>query len=297
MNEYGEDMNEYGEVLERVSLKDYNTYKIGGIAKYIVKPYYLDNLIKLIDYLNDKNIKYFVLGSGSNVILPDEDYDGCIILLSNLRCIGIENNTVTVEAGISLNLLIMSLIDSNLGGLENLYGIPGTLGGAIRGNAGCHGSEISDTIESVTYLENGNINTVTKSECEFSYRNSLFKNSNNKIILSAEFKLSSGNKEEMLEIIKNHQRKRLDSQPLNYPNAGSVFKNPKGEFAGKLIEDLGLKGYHIGDAYISEKHANFIVNKGNATSKDIISLIQYIKNKVNQNYNIELELEQEIIKF
>lgn len=290
-------MNEYGEVLENVNLKDYNSYKIGGRAKYIVKPYNLDNLIKLISYLNDNNMNYFVLGGGSNVILPDEDYDGCIILLSNLRGIGIDNDIVKVESGISLNLLIMTLIDNNLSGLENLYGIPGTLGGAIRGNAGCHGSEISDTIVSVIYLEDGKINTITKNDCKFSYRNSLFKNDKNKIILGTEFKLVSGNKEEMLEIIKEHQRKRIDSQPLNYPNAGSVFKNPKSEFAGKLIEELGLKGYNIGDAYISEKHANFIVNKGNATSKDIISLIKYVQNEVMKNYNIELELEQEIIKF
>ena len=290
-------MNEYGEVLENVSLKNYNTYKIGGIAKFLVKPFDIDNLIKLIHYLNDNNLKYLVLGSGSNIILPDEDYDGCIILLSILRGIDIVNNVVSVEAGISLNLLIMTLINNSLGGLENLYGIPGTLGGAIRGNAGCHGSMISDYIENVTYLENGEIKTITKEECNFIYRNSIFKNDFKKIILSATFKLENKDKSIMNNIIKENQKKRLNTQPLEYPNAGSVFRNPINIPAGKLIEDSGLMNYHINDAYVSDKHANFIINKGNATSKDILELIDQIKLTVKERFDIELVLEQEIIKY
>ena len=290
-------MKEYGEVLENVSLKNYNTYKIGGKVKYVIKPYNVDKLKELLTYINNHNIKYFILGSGSNVILPDDDFDGVLIILSNINNINIKDNIVSVESGINLNKFIMTLVDNNLSGLENIYGIPGTLGGAIRGNAGCHGSEISDCLLNVTYLEDNNIKQIDKNDCMFDYRNSIFKNNKNKIILSAEFKLNNGNKDNMMEIIKNNQKKRLDSQPLNYPNAGSVFKNPEGTYAGKLIEDLGLKNYHINDAYVSDKHANFIINKGNANSKDIIDLINYIKNKVKENNNIDLELEQEIIKY
>ena len=290
-------MDTYGEVLNNVSLKEYNTYKIGGKAKYVIKPYDVNNLIELIKYLEDIDLHYIILGSGSNVILPDENFDGALVLLNNLNNIKIDNNTVIVEAGINLNGFITNMINNNFCGLEDLYGIPGTLGGAINGNAGCHGSEISDHLISVTYLENGIIKKITKKECGFSYRNSIFKNDNKKIIMSAEFMFENGDKENMNTIIKHHQKQRLESQPLNYPNAGSVFKNPEGTYAGKLIEELGLKNYHINDAYISEKHANFIVNKGNATSKDIINLIKYIKEQVKEKYNIGVELEQRIIKY
>ena len=290
-------MKQYGELLENVSLKNYNTYKIGGNAKYMMKPYNVDSLIDLINYLNQENIKYFILGSGSNVILPDEDFDGCIIILSNMNEVLIDSNKVKAFCGVNMNKFINTLIESNLGGLENLYGIPGTLGGAIHGNAGSHGSSISDYLCDVTYLEDNEVKVINKENCKFSTRNSTFKYDKNKILLSANFTLFKKDKEEMNEIIKNNQQKRLKSQPLEYPNAGSVFKNPEGYFAGKLIEDAGLMNYHINDAYVSDKHANFIINKKNATSKDIIELVNYIKKVVKEKYNIELELEQEIIKY
>ena len=290
-------MNEFGEVLNNISLKDYNTYKIGGNTKYLVKPFNVQALIELIKYLNNNNIKYFVLGGGSNVILPDEDYDGCVILLSNINNVTINDFVVNVEAGINLNKFIMELVNNNLSGLENLYGIPGTLGGAIIGNAGCHGSEISELLISVTYLENDIIKTMKKEECKYSYRNSIFKGNKNIIVLSAIFNLKKGNKEEMLNIMKENQQKRINSQPLEYPNAGSVFKNPKDNYAGKLISDANLKDFHINDAYISNKHANFIINKGNATSHDIIELINQVKKEIKEKNHIDLELEQEIINY
>ncbi len=290
-------MNEFGEVLENVDLKDYNTYKIGGKSKYIVKPYNVEKLINLINYCKENKIKYFILGKGSNVILPDEDYNGVVILLVNLKKYNIKDNIVTVESGISLNNFIINLINNNLGGLENLIGIPGTLGGAIVQNAGCYGTNISDYLESVTYLENNEIKTINKLECKFGYRDSIFKSNKEKIILSATFKLNYKDKSDMLNIVKENNLKRKNSQPLEYPNAGSVFRNPEYMAAGKLIDDLGLKNYHVNDAYVSNKHANFIVNKGNASSKDIIDLINYIKLEIKKKYNIELILEQEIIKY
>lgn len=290
-------MKEYGEVLESVDLKDYNTYRIGGIAKYIVKPFNIENLKKLINYLNKESIKYLVLGKGSNVILPDENYDGAIILLDNLNNININNNLVEVEAGIILSQFINKIIDEELGGLENLFGIPGTLGGAIVSNVGCYGNTISDYLESLTYLENNEIKTIKKEQCDFDYRNSIFKHDKNKIILSAKFKLYNSNKNIMRECVKENLTKRKNTQPLEYPNAGSVFRNLETVAAGKLIDDLGLKNYNVNGAYISEKHANFIINKDNAKSKDIVKLIEIIRDLVKQKYEFELILEQEIVKY
>ncbi len=290
-------MNLYGEVLENVSLKDYNTYKIGGKTRYLVKPYNIDSLKELLIYIKNNNLKYIIIGNGSNIILPDSDYDGVVILLSKLNEIKINENTVNAFCGVSLTYFVNELVKNNLGGLESLSGIPGTLGGAIFNNAGCYGQTISDKLNSVTYLENGEIKTINKEECNFSYRDSMFKQKKNFIILSAKFKLDYKNKKEMLNVIKENMIKRNTSQPLNYPNAGSVFRNPIGYSAGKLIEDAGLKNYHINGAYVSDKHVNFIINKDNASSEDIIELIEYIQKEISEKYNIKLKLEQEIIKY
>lgn len=290
-------MNLYGEVLENVSLKDYNTYKIGGKTRYLVKPYNIDSLKELLIYIKNNTLKYIIIGNGSNIILPDSDYDGVVILLSKLNEIKINENTINAFCGVSLTYFVNELVKNNLGGLESLSGIPGTLGGAIVNNAGCYGQTISDKLNSVTYLENGEIKTINKEECNFSYRDSIFKKNKNFIILSAKFILDYKNKEEMLNIIKENMIKRNTSQPLNYPNAGSVFRNPIGYSAGNLIEDAGLKNYHINGAYVSDKHANFIINKDNASSEDIIELIEYIQKEISEKYNIKLKLEQEIIKY
>lgn len=290
-------MRDYGEVLENVSLKDFNTYKVGGNVRYVVKVSSVGKLVELIKYLKDNKIKYIVLGRGSNVILPDDDFDGVLILLDNLNKVSILDNFVDVEVGINLSAFIMDLINNNLGGLENLCGIPGTLGGAIVGNAGCFGSEISDYLVDITYLENGEVHTISKDECKFSYRDSIFKGDKEKIIVSCRFKLVSANKDEMLEVVKNNSLKRKNNQPLEYPNAGSVFRNLETVSAGKLIDDLGLKGYSVNGAFVSNKHANFIINKDNAMSSDIVELIEIIKRKVKEKYNIELILEQEIVRY
>lgn len=290
-------MKEFGELIENVDLKNYNTYKIGGKAKFVIKPYDIKCLRKLINYLKEKNIKYLVLGKGSNVILPDKDFNGVLILLDNLNKININNNIVEAEAGIILTQFVNNVVKSNLGGLENLYGIPGTLGGAIHGNAGCYGNTISDYLVSVTYLENDKIKTIDKEKCDFEYRDCIFKHDKNKIILSAKFELFELNKNDMLNKIKENLLKRKNSQPLEYPNAGSVFRNPENDSAGRLIEGVGLKNININDAFVSRKHANFIINKGNATSEDIRELIKLIKDKIKEEHNIELILEQEIIKY
>ena len=287
-------LNNFGDVFENFDLTNYNTYGIHTYTSYFIKVNDKECLRKLMIYLKDKDIPYFILGGGSNIILPDNPFKGIIISLEKLNNIVIDKNVVKGECGINLNQLCIETVKSNLEGLHNLAGIPGTLGGALVGNAGANNSCIYDYLESIEILRNNEFITLNKEDIRYSYRDTIFKN-NKDIIISAVFKLKDGNKEELLEIIKENRRKRQSNQPLEYKNAGSVFKNPEGNYAGKLIEEVGLKGYSINDAQVSEKHANFIINLGNATSKDIINLIEYIKDKVKKEKNIELELEQRII--
>lgn len=282
---------------ENVDLKKYNTYGIGGTARYLYEPKNVDELESVIDKLNSNNIKWYILGSGSNVILPDEDFNGAIILLKNMQNINIYDDVVVSDCGINLSVLITNMLDLGYTNLAPLMGIPGTLGGALIGNAGCNGMEIYDDLINIKVLnEDGEVEIISKDKIKYEYRNTEFKNSN-KILLNASFKLSKGNINEAKELIKENLLKRKERQPLEYKNAGSVFKNPNNYSAGFLIEQAGLKGYKCGDAMISTKHANFIINLGNAKSSDIISLINIVKEKVYELFKIELELEQIIVKW
>lgn len=285
-------------IKENESLKIHTTYKIGGIAKYFITPKDLNELISLIKYLRENNIKYMILGNGSNTIFSSKTYDGAIINLSNLNKMEIKNNKIYVESGYQLIKLSIDAMNNNLSGLEFASGIPANVGGAVYMNAGAYKSDMSNLIEEVTFLdENLELKTLKNNELDFSYRHSLFQEKNY-IIISTILKLTSGNKEEIKELMDNRKQRRIDSQPLDYPSAGSVFRNPSAEvFAGKLIEDLGLKGYMIGGAKISEKHANFIINYDNATGEDIKKLIELIKEKVKEKYNIDLIVEQRFVNF
>ncbi len=288
-------LNNYGEVINDASLKEYNTYRIDTKCKYLIKVTNVSNLVELINYLNDNNIKYLVLGKGSNVILPDTPFNGAVISLEKLNKITIEGNKVICEAGVNLVELVNKVINHNLSGLEYLGGIPGTLGGALYGNAGVKEHCIYDHILSVDVIRCGKLITLDKKDIIYSYRNSMFKDQKD-LIISGTFLLKKElDNQELLQIIKEERLKRQNTQPLEYPNAGSVFKNPVNNYAGKLIEECQLKGYNINDAYVSLKHANFIINKGHATSKDIKELISYIQDKVYKEKNILLELEQIII--
>lgn len=289
-------MNKYGEVFTDFNLEKMNTYGIKTFTKYLVKPNNQNDLKDLIEYLKENDIKYYVLGGGSNIILPDYSFNGVIISLDNLNNIEFNDTKVEVEAGISLGVFINKCIQNSLGGLEYLAGIPGTLGGALYGNAGVKEHTIYDYLESITILRDENIITLNKNDINYSYRYTSFKETKD-IILAATFNLYHDELDKLMNIVKENRIKRVNSQPLEYKNAGSVFKNPEGNYAGRLIESLGLKGYTIGGAQISEKHANFIINIGNATGDDIRSLIKYIKDKVYDEYKIELELEQVMIEW
>lgn len=282
---------------ENISLKKYNTYRIDILAKYMVFPKNAKELIELINFARTNNIKYMILGNGSNVIFNTTYYDGIIIKLDNFNNMTIKGNKVYAEAGCSLIKLAISTINAGLSGLEFACGIPGTVGASISMNAGAYNLDISNSLESISVLAPQNkIITLNKKKLEFSYRDSFLKRNPDYVVLSANFLLKEGNREEMLLQMEERKKRRKDTQPLEYPSAGSVFRNPPSMYAGELIEKCNLKGYCIGDATVSTKHANFIVNKGNATGKDIVSLINKIKEEVKNKYKIELILEQIIVE-
>lgn len=282
---------------ENISLKKYNTYRIDILAKYMVFPKNTKELIELINFARTNNIKYMILGNGSNVIFNTTYYDGIIIKLDNFNNMTIKGNKVYAEAGYSLIKLAISTINAELSGLEFACGIPGTVGASISMNAGAYNLDISNSLESISVLTPQNeIITLNKKKLEFSYRDSFLKRNPDYVVLSANFLLKKGNREEMLLQMEERKKRRKDTQPLEYPSAGSVFRNPPSMYAGELIEKCNLKGYCIGDATVSTKHANFIVNKGNATGKDIVSLINKIKEEVKNKYKIELILEQIIVE-
>lgn len=285
-------------IKENESMSKHTTYKVGGEVKYFITPASIEELIDLLKKLRKDNTNYIIIGNGSNTIFSNNYYDGVVINLSNLNKVEFEDKKVYVEAGYQLIRLAIDAANRNLSGLEFAAGIPGNVGGSIYMNAGAYKSDMSNIIDEVTFLdEDLNIKTLKKEELEFGYRESIFQK-HNYIIISCVMSLTSGDKNEILEIINNRKERRMSSQPLEYPSAGSVFRNPSDTvFAGKLIEDLGLKGYSIGGAKISEKHANFIINTGNATGEDIKKLIDYIKGLVKEKYNIELHVEQRFMNF
>lgn len=289
-------MNEFGEVLENVDLTKYNSYGIKSGCKYLVYPNSVDDLVKLIEYLNNEGINYKIFGSLSNVILPSSIFDGVIIKLDKLDNVEVFDDYVISEAGVLLSVLVNILMAKNKGGFELLGTIPGTLGGAIYGNAGVKEYAILDFIEYIEVIRNNELVKLDKDVVKYSYRSTIFKN-NTDIIVRVKLRIEDKDSKLMRDVLSELRTKRRESQPLEYKNAGSVFKNPTGYYAGELIDKCGLKGYNVGGAYVSNKHANFIINKDNATSEDILSLIDIIKSRVKEEYNVDLELEQIVVKW
>lgn len=281
------------ECIENASLLNYNTYRLDTKCKLLVLPRDIFEFQEIMYILNGS--KHFILGNGSNIILPDY-YDGVVIKLKYFNNYNIFDEYIEVDSGVMINKLSMELSKLGYKGFEWASGIPGTIGGCIYNNAGCYGSEISDNLIDVTVFYDNKIYCLRKDELAFSYRNSTFKMNNKFVILKAKFKYEKGDPEELLDLIKVRTNKRIESQPLEYPSCGSVFRNPEGLVAGKLIDEANLKGKCVGGAMVSNKHANFIINNGNSTPEDIIELINEIKDTIKKNYNIDLVLEQEIIK-
>ena len=284
------------EYYKNAKLKKYNTYKINASCDYLLFPNNKEDIIKIIKYLKENNYKFMVLGNGSNVIFKNVHYDGVIIKLDKLNNLIRDNNFLIVEAGYSLIKLSAETAIMGLSGLEFASGIPGSVGASIAMNAGAYNNSISEIIEYVEIIdEKYEIKKMYPEELKFGYRDSIFKNNKDYIVISCKLKMQTKDKKEIIDTINKRRKRRQETQPLNYPSAGSVFRNPEGQHAGALIEQCNLKGYKIGGAMISEKHANFIINYKDATGEDIINLINYTKEKVKEKYNIELVLEQIII--
>ena len=272
-----------------------NTFKLDSKCFAMSKPSNEEELVKLINYLKENSIKYMVLGNASNVILPPY-YDGVVIKLDKFDKYEINDDYVYTESGVMINKLANILVNSGYAGLDFAVGVPGTIGGSVYGNAGCYGSSISEVLISARVYDGEKIIELTNEEMKFAYRYSILKDHKNYIVLSCKFRIHKSDINELKELTIERQNKRMNSQDLLHPSNGSVFRNPEGLSSGKLIDDLGLKGYHVNDAYVSNIHANFIINNGHATSDGIIELINQIKIKVKEKYNIDLVLEQEIIE-
>ena len=287
-------------IQENILLKDYTTFKIGGKAKYFFVAKNKENIIKAVLAAKKFKLPFFILGGGSNVLVSDKGYKGLVIklLTTNYKLL---NTKIYAEASVLLSSLVSESIKNGLTGLEWAAGIPGTVGGAIYGNAGAFGKSMKDIVKEVEILKilDGRLQIVDfkNRECEFGYRDSIFKRNRNLIILSAVLQLKKGKKEDIKKKIKEYLNYRRKTQPLEFPSAGSVFKNPSGFSAGELIGKCGLKGKKIGKAKISEKHTNFILNLGGAKAKDVKKLINLIKKKVKKIFGIILEEEIQYLGF
>lgn len=279
--------------LKDKSLENYNTLGTKGISKYLFLPTTTEDLVKGITFLKSKHIDYIILGNGSNIILSDNYFEGCVVVTKKIQEIKIIDNELEVSAGVMLPYLNNHLL--SLGYINFWWGahLPGTVGGSVKGNAGCLNNETFDNLIDVKVLKDGIIHTLKKEEIEYGYRTSNISG----IILSAKFKLEAGDVTYYKEQIKEFLEKRNKTQPIKHKNAGSTFKNPENNYAGKLIEEIGFKNKCINDACVSDTHANFIINKNSATFDDIMKLIELIKLEVKNKYNIELELENRVIKW
>ena len=278
-------------------LKKHTTYGIGGPADLMIFPKSKQDLIKVIEIINENKIQLTILGSGSNVLVSDDGIRGVVISLKNsLKQIEVADNILYAECGTMLGKIVKYAVKNDLIGLENLNGVPGTLGGALIMNAGAWGGEISENLIHVELINSkSEVKKIQKKDLNFSYRQSSFDKDD--ILLSAKFNLKKADKNIIKENFMEAQSGRKKSQPLNKRSAGSLFKNPKNSSAGKLLDDAGLKGFSIGDAKISEKHANFFINDGNASSSDMLMLIKKAHQEVKDRFNVNLALEVKLLGF
>lgn len=279
-------------------LKNHTTFKIGGNCIALIEPREVSDIVETIKICRENSIKFFVIGNGSNLLVPDEGYNGVIIKLkSEFSTIQVEGEYLIVNSGAKLSEIYTVAYENSLTGFEFASGIPGTIGGAIYMNAGAYGGEMKDIVESVEVLDldNFELRELKNEELEFSYRKSIIQRKNY-IVTTIKLKLQKGNKEEINAVYEDLRERRNSKQPLNFGSAGSTFKRPEGHFASKLIEDAGLKGYHINDAWVSEKHSGFVVNKGNASFKEVMELIEYVQKVVFEKFGVKLETEVRILK-
>ena len=276
-------------------LSEYVNFKVGGPADILLIPNSKEQVIKSIKICKENNIPFYLIGNGSNILVRDGGFRGVVLSLKNVKNIYVDGEKIEAECGVMLKEVSDKAIENSLTGFEFACGIPGTIGGAVFMNAGAYDGEISKVIESAEVKdENCNIIRLSREELDFGYRSSLVMKKGY-TVLSAVFKLEKGQVKTIKELIEDLTNKRESKQPLEYPSAGSTFKRPTGYFAGKLIQDAGLKGYSIGGAAVSEKHSGFVINKGNATAKDITDLIKHIQDEVKKQFGVDLHPEVRII--
>ena len=279
-------------VLKEEPMKKHTTFRVGGNADYFVMPSNADEVKRIIELCRQNDMPYYILGNGSNLLVSDKGYRGVIVqLYKEMSQIQVVGERVKAQAGALLSKVGSAALEAGLQGFEFAAGIPGTVGGAVVMNAGAYGGEMKDVLVEVTVLSaNGEIRTLTNEELELGYRTSIIAKEHY-IVLEAEFELRAGDKEEIRAKMDELKTQRVTKQPLEYPSAGSTFKRPEGYFAGKLIQDAGLRGFQIGGAQVSEKHCGFVINKDNATAADIVELMQQVSEKVMREFGVKLEPE------
>jgi len=286
-----------GEVVRNKPMRDLTSFKIGGTADLFVVPYNLGDLKKVLEFCRVDKIPFIVIGNGSKLLVRDEGFRGVVIKLGGeFKKLEINSEEIVVGTGVNLPSLIDFAAEKNLAGLEALAGIPGTIGGAVVRNAGAFGESLSDRIVWAKVVDTENREFILyPEEMEFGYRSSLFLREKNLILTEVKLRLFYDKKEKILSRIREATRRKMQTQPLSFPSAGCVFKNPPFYSAGYLIQNTGCLGMTIGDAQVSFQHGNFIINKGKARAQDIIQLIEKVREKVKEKFNIDLEPEIEII--
>jgi UDP-N-acetylmuramate dehydrogenase len=284
-----------GEIRISEPLSQHTWLKIGGPADYFLKPSDREDIVHVVGFFRDREFPYMIIGRGSNLLVHDEGFRGAMINLEDvLSGIRPEDGDVSVDAGVWISTFVDFCIKNGFAGTEMLAGIPGTIGGAIRMNAGAYGGEISDYLLEVEAIRDSKVVRIKKEDAGFSYRKSGFTED---IVLSARFRFPKKDKEDLIRIRRELLIKRNAAQPVNFPNTGSIFKNPEGSFAAKLIDNCGLKGKRIGGAMISDLHANFIVNVENASSRDVFDLMVLMRNEVFKRFGIVLDHEVLLVGF
>lgn len=274
-------------------MKNHTSFKIGGPCDEFAQVTTNEEILELIEYAKSKGIPYTIMGNGSNLLVSDKGVRGLVIKIAKgFEEVEVLGNTIICQSGILLSKLSKVALANSLSGLEFASGIPGTLGGAIYMNAGAYGGEMKDVVREVTYLENGEIKTAK--DCDFGYRHSIFTDSD-AVILSAKLELTEGDYDSIKAQMEELSARRCEKQPLSMPSAGSTFKRPVGYFAGKLIEDAGLRGFTVGGASVSEKHCGFVVNNGNATCADVTELIRRVQEIVFDKFGVKLETEVKLL--
>ena len=295
-NEWFRKLGEQVEILVAEPMKNHTTFRIGGPADALALPKTPEEVAEVVHFCHEHAQPYYVLGNGSNLLVSDEGYRGLVLqLYRNFNDIQVNGETITVQSGAMLAAVARTAYQTGLTGLEFASGIPGTIGGAVVMNAGAYGGEMKNVLKEVTVLtKEGEVLVIPAKALELGYRTSVIPK-NGWIVLGAVLQLKKGDQEQILARMEELKEQRITKQPLDLPSAGSTFKRPEGYFAGKLIQDAGLMGYSVGGAMVSDKHAGFVVNKGGATAKDVLDLIKYVQDTVEEKFGVKLEPEVRLI--